>query len=146
MIGVSGLSLLPESARRRNLIKRAVRRTLHAEKAVAPGDINIIFVDRKKMLSLNKRFLNRSHDTDVIAFNYNYDFPKGAHAPFGDVFISSHQARLQAAQLGHSVLQEVLTLAIHGTLHLLGYDDATPRQKALMFKKQDQCLAALGLP
>ena len=49
-------------------------------------------------------------------------------------------ARQQAAQQAHSVLAEVLFLAAHGTLHLLGYDDATSRQRAAMFRKQEHAL------
>ena len=140
MIGVSALGLLPASARRRNLIEKAVKLTLGAEKTRPSGELNVVFVDRKRMLSLNKQFLRHTHDTDVIAFNYD-GAPEGADAPFGDIFISAHQARLQAKQLDHSVLEEVLTLVVHGTLHLLGYDDSTARQKAAMFKKQDAVLA-----
>ncbi len=141
-LAVSAISLLPKSARRRNLIAKAVRLTLSSEKAVPPGPISVIFVDRAQMKQLNKRFLGHDYDTDVIAFNYD-EFPKGALAPFGDIFISSDQARLQAKRLGHSVLTEVLTLVIHGTLHLLGYDDSTPRQKAHMFSRQDRLLARI---
>ena len=96
------------------------------------------------MRELNEQFLGHSHDTDVIAFRYDSAPPKGDEAPFGDVFISAYQAGVQAKQLGHPVLTEALTLVVHGTLHLLGYGDATPRQKTLMFSKQSRCLAALG--
>ena len=143
MIGVAGLELLPAPARRRGLIERVLRLTLKTEKAKVPGFINVVFVDRKKMLSLNKQFLQHTHDTDVIAFNYD-GAPEGAKSPFGDIFISAYQARLQAEQLGHSSLEETLTLVVHGTLHLLGYDDATPKQKAVMLKKQSKILDALS--
>lgn len=139
-IGVRVLSLLPASARRRNLIKKAVALTLLSEKAKIAGDINVVFASRSRMKQLNKQFLRRSHDTDVLAFNYDQPVP---NAPFGDIFISAYQARLQAKQLGHSVLEEALTLAIHGALHLLGHDDDAPREKARMFRRQDLILAAL---
>ena len=138
-IGVSALHLLPASARRRNLIEKAVFLTFRSEKARLIGELNVVFVDKKKMLSLNKAYLHHSYDTDVIAFNYD-GAPEGADAPFGDVFVSAHQARVQAEELGHSVLEEVLTLVVHGTLHLLGYDDATKAQKAAMFRKQSRIL------
>jgi probable rRNA maturation factor len=142
-LAVSALHLLPASARRRNLIEKAVALTFKAEKASLKGELNIVFVDKKRMLQLNKQFLHHTHDTDVIAFNYD-GAPEGADSPFGDVFVSAPQARLQAEQLGHSVLEETLTLVIHGTLHLLGYDDATPKQKAVMLKKQSHILDALN--
>lgn len=143
MISVSGAAMLPASARKPALIKRAVASALKSERAKVAGELNVIFVDRKRMLQLNKQFLSHAWDTDVIAFNYD-GAPEGADAPFGDVFVSAYQARKQAEALGHSVLEEVLTLVVHGTLHLLGYDDATKKQKAAMFKKQDAILARLS--
>jgi probable rRNA maturation factor len=140
-INVFGASLLPASARKAALIKRACALTLKREKVAPEGELNVIFVDRRKMLALNKKFLSHTHDTDVIAFQYAADAP-GAEA-FGDVYVSAFQARRQAAELGHSLLREVLTLVVHGTLHLVGYDDATRRQQAEMFRKQDDVLAAL---
>jgi len=144
MIAVSGASQLPASARKPALIKKAVEATLRSEKARVAGELNVIFVDRKRMLQLNKQFLAHAWDTDVIAFNYD-GAPEGADAPFGDVFVSVFQARKQAEELGHSVLEEILTLVVHGTLHLLGYDDATKKQKAAMFKKQDAVLTELRI-
>ena len=144
-INVFGLSLLPPSARKRGAIVKACRAVLKSEKADKKGELNIIILGLAKMRALNKRYLNRSHDTDVIAFNHeaDQDFP-GEEKPFGDVYISAHQSRRQAKDLKHPVLTEVLTLVIHGTLHLLGYDDGTPRQKKEMFRRQDALLRALG--
>lgn len=89
------------------------------------------------MRALNKKYLNHGHDTDVIAFNYPPNPGSGPEEPFGDVFISAFMARRQAKELRHEVLKEVLTLAAHGCLHLIGYDDATPKKKAAMFRLQE---------
>lgn len=135
--------LLPPSARKPAALKNACLRTLRAEKADGPGELNIVFLDRRKMLALNKRALGHDYDTDVIAFRYPWA-EHGRRAapdePFGDVFISARQVRVQARHLGHPALTEALTLIIHGTLHLLGYDDSTPPKRALMFRKQDRLL------
>jgi rRNA maturation RNase YbeY len=138
-VNVFGASLLPPAARKAALIRRACELALESEGVRAAGELNVVFVDRKRMLELNKRFLDHDHDTDVIAFNYD-DSPEGGEAPFGDVYVSAHQARKQGTELGHGVLVEVLTLVIHGTLHLVGYDDATPRQRAAMFRRQGRLL------
>lgn len=135
-IGVSGLALLPASARKGKLIEKTVASVLGKKR----GEVNVVVVDRKRMLKLNKEFLNHSHDTDVIAFNYD-GAPEGVDAPFGDIFISAFQARVQAKDVGHPVLDEVLTLAIHGALHLLGHDDHTKAGRARMFALQDKVLA-----
>lgn len=151
-IRLFGLQLLPASARNPRLIAavcdRAITRGSAASKgrrgAADRGELNIIFVDRRRMLSLNRRYLRHGHDTDVIAFPYASPRSPGPRVgeglPFGDIFISAAQARRQAREMGHPVLTEVLTLALHGTLHLLGYDDSTPCQRAVMFRLQDRLL------
>jgi probable rRNA maturation factor len=138
-VQVHGLSLLPATARKAAAIQRACRAALTLEKAKETGELNVIFMDRRPMRALNRRFLEHDYDTDVIAFRYSDELPS-ENPPFGDVYISAFMARRQAAELGHTVLDEVLTLAVHGTLHLLGWDDATPRQKKRMFARQDEIL------
>ncbi|MDE1977257.1 MAG: rRNA maturation RNase YbeY [Elusimicrobia bacterium] len=133
-----GLGLLPPTARKPRLLARACRAALAELGERASGDLNLIFVGRRRMRALNKRFLRHSHDTDVVAFAY------GEGPAFGDVFVSAFQARRQARELGHSALEEVLTLAVHGCLHLAGYDDHKPKDKAAMFRRQDAALKSLG--
>lgn len=89
------------------------------------------------MRRINKRFLNHDFNTDVIAFPY--DQPPA----FGDVYVSVDQARIQAEELGHSNLKELITLAIHGTLHLMGHDDHAPAARKRMFARQDAILRKL---
>jgi len=133
-----GTVLLPPSARRPKALAAACLETLRSERARRAGEISIVFLNRQRMRALNRRFLKSGRDTDVIAFGY--PAPKARRPtpdePFGDIFISSHRARIQAKELGHSVLAEARTLIIHGTLHLLGYEDKTPERRALMFGRQ----------
>ena len=131
--------LLPASARKPAAIRKAVLAALKAEKAKERGELNVIIVERRRMREMNRLFLSHGHDTDVIAFRYDPERRK-TDVPFGDVYISAYMARRQAKELKHSILEEVLTLAVHGTLHLLGYDDHTLRQRRAMFKRQDQIL------
>ena len=140
-IRVFGTSRLPPSARQPRAIIQVCRRVLKNEKLKAGGELNVVFLDRRRMRVLNKRFLGHDRDTDVIAFAYAEDpGPVKGETPFGDIFISAAQARAQAAQQAHPVLTEVLFLAAHGTLHLLGYDDSTARRRAVMFRKQERAL------
>jgi len=138
IVRIWGAGLLPPKARKPRLIARACRAALASRGKDARGDLNVVFVSRRRMLALNKKFLNHSHDTDVVAFAYE---ESGA---FGDVFISAFQTRRQASALKHSPLEEALTLAVHGCLHLIGYDDRRPRDKAAMFRRQDAVLKFLG--
>jgi len=140
-IRIFGVSLLPASARRPHAIAGVCRRVLKSERAGRREEISIVFLDRRRMRALNKRFLGRDRDTDVIAFSYPEDAgPARGEKPFGDVFISAGLARAQAKEVGHSVLSEVLFLTAHGTLHLLGYDDKTARGRARMFRLQQKAI------
>jgi probable rRNA maturation factor len=140
-IRVFGTSLLPASARKPRDIIQVCRRVLKNENVKFSGELSVVFLDRGRMRVLNKRFLGHERDTDVLAFDYAEDpGPVKGEKPFGDIFISAFQARRQAAQQAHPVLTEVLFLAAHGTLHLLGYDDSTSRRRAVMFRKQGHAL------
>ena len=96
------------------------------------------------MRAMNRRYLGHDYDTDVITFEH--DVPaglKGPETPIGDIFISAWMARCQAKQCGHTVAIEAATLATHGALHLLGYDDRLPADKARMFNIQDRIVSSL---
>jgi probable rRNA maturation factor len=105
-------------------------------RAGRPGELNLVFVDDKEIRRLNKRHLGHDYATDVIAFPFE--------APLvGDVVVSVETARRQADELGHPLLDELLTLAAHGTLHLMGYDDHKPAEKAKMFRRQDAIVSRI---
>ncbi len=144
-VRVAGLSALPPSARRARLYESAVRRAFARERAHARGEVSVVFLSREKMRGMNRQYLGHDFDTDVISFAHE-PVPglAAGERPLGDVFVSAWLLRRQAAEQGHSVLREALTLVIHGTLHLLGHDDATPRERARMFRRQDEILEVLG--
>ena len=142
LIRVHGLRLLPPSARKPRALAAVCRRVIAAESSSARGELNVVFLDREKMRRLNRKYLDRDRDTDVIAFDYSEDpGPMPGEHPLGDIFISAHLARVQAEQFGHPVLTEALVLAAHGMLHVLGYDDSTAAERARMRRKQE---AAVG--
>lgn len=139
---VSGLSSLPASCRRPALFEAAVKKAFTLEKSRAAGEVSVIVLTRAKMRAMNREFLGHDHDTDVISFKHDpvAGIP-AAERSFGDIYISGWLAARQARELGHGVLDEALTLAVHGALHLLGHDDHEPRAKARMFRVQDRVLA-----
>jgi probable rRNA maturation factor len=143
-VRVEGLGLLPRAARKPALIAAAVRRAFALEKSRRRGEVAVVFVPRAEMLALNRRYLGHETDTDVITFPHErVPGVPAAEAPVGDILISAWMAARSAKELGHPVLREALTLAVHGALHLLGHDDHAPRAKARMFRRQDEVLAAL---
>ncbi|TBR20795.1 rRNA maturation RNase YbeY [bacterium] len=124
------------------LIEKAAKAALGA-KAKAAGEVCVVFAADAQVHALNKRFLSHDRQTDVISFNYPRPKKAAPDSPFGDVYISLGVAKRQAKKLGHPFVTEAVTLAVHGTLHLVGYDDAKAADKARMFKRQDALVAAL---
>lgn len=142
---IVGMASLPASARRAALYRKAVRLAFGtAKKSELDGEVNVVFLGRAEMLRMNRHYLGHDYDTDVIAFKHEV-VPgiKGSETPIGDIFISSWMTRRQAKALGHTVATEAATLAVHGSLHLLGHDDHRPAAKARMFKVQDRVVASL---
>ncbi len=82
----------------------------------ARGELAIALVGDAKMRSLNRQFRDVDRPTDVLAF------PSGENGHLGDIVIATGVARRQAQAAGHSLATELRCLALHGLLHLLGYD------------------------
>jgi probable rRNA maturation factor len=103
--------------------------------------MQIIFVTQKGIQDLNLVFRQINQPTDVLSFPN--DEPK--EKSLGDVFISIEQARHQASAYGHSFEREIGFLAVHGFLHLLGYDHHTPEEEDIMLAEQERILKAANL-
>jgi probable rRNA maturation factor len=84
--------------------------------ARASGHLTIAIVPDAQVRALNRRFRRQDHATDVLSF------PSGERHHLGDVIIAAGVARRQARAAGHALQTEVRVLALHGLLHLLGYD------------------------
>jgi probable rRNA maturation factor len=84
--------------------------------ARARGHITIAIAVDAKVRSLNRQFRKQDRHTDVLSF------PSGESGHLGDVVIAAGVARRQAREWGHSLQTEIRVLALHGLLHLLGYD------------------------
>lgn len=110
-------------------------------------EFNIIFVSNDEILDINKNYRGIDRVTDVISFalldndlsNYN------AESELGDIFICVDRAKEQAIEYGHSLEREIGFLAVHGYLHLCGYDHMKKEDEEIMFKKQEEILAKAGL-
>ena len=103
---------------------------------------NIIIVNNDKIHELNKTYRNIDRPTDVITFaledNKNIDIPN--LRVLGDIYISYDKVISQANEYGHSIKREICFLAIHGLLHLLGYDHMTKEDEEEMFALQEMIL------
>ena len=86
----------------------------------ARGDVSIAVVSDRRMRALNRQFRGKDVATDVLSFPASH-IP-GVSAFLGDIVIASGVATRQAREAGHPVSTELKVLALHGLLHLLGYD------------------------
>ena len=111
-----------------------------------PNDItvNIVLVSPEEIKRLNKEFRNIDKVTDVLSFPMLDDFNDFESArditgecEIGDIYINPERALEQAVEYGHSYKREICFLALHGFLHLLGYDHMTESEEKEMFNLQD---------
>jgi rRNA maturation RNase YbeY len=128
----------PVSAAR---ISELIAPIISKEKPNLDGEIRIILVDDTYMLHLNQKYLNHDYATDVLSFELDSksDFLDG------EVYISLERAVEQAEEYRVAPEQEIWRLAIHGTLHLLGYDDQTENGRRAMHEKEDAYLHSFAL-
>ena len=120
-------------------VARVVRTVLEAEK-VRNALISVAFLDRRAMASLNRKHFRRSGPTDVIAFGLSRVGPR--MPVIGDIYIAPDVAREHARSHGVGVREELARLAVHGTLHVLGYDhpNGDDRTRSSMWKRQEVLL------
>jgi probable rRNA maturation factor len=118
-------------------IEAAVRHVLRAE-GVKAAEISVALVGDDEIAALNQQYLEHEGPTDVISFHLHGD----GEPPLGDVYVGVDQAARQAAGFGASVADEVLRLAVHGTLHVLGYEhpEGEDRAGSPMFLRQEALL------
>ena len=101
------------------------------------AEILVIYTIDQILSDLKKNFFNKDHLTDVIAFRMNaYEEVKVE----GEIYISIPRVKINAREYGQSFSKELARIIIHGSLHLLNYDDATTNEKIRMTEKEDYYL------
>lgn len=124
--------------------KQAALETLSTENVEA-GSLTLVITDEDSIQRLNHKYAGMDRPTDVLAFPGGEPDPDDEGLYYGDVVIALPIAQQQASFAGHSTAQECALLVVHGTLHLLGYDHATPAEQEEMWAKQSIILKRLGL-
>lgn len=147
----SALARLGGEARVRVVAKRACvacAAILAAEGADASA-LALTFVGGQRIRALNRAYRGIDRATDVLSFSQREGealaAPPGAEPLLGDVVVALTLAARQARAFGHSLEREAAFLAVHGTLHLLGYDHQTPPEEAVMMARAEAVLGPLGL-
>jgi probable rRNA maturation factor len=115
------------------------------------AQVSVVLTSDAEIAALNAQWLGHEGPTDVISFP-QHDLRPGAGAGavgtlLGDIVISVDSAAAQAADYpGWTLARETALLFVHGLLHLCGYDDQTPTDRAHMQRREDEVLVACGLP
>lgn len=151
---VPGFSDLPELE---HLVSLAAESALAAEHTTGPDRVTVLLSDDTRLRELNREFNGEDEVTDVLSFNETPGWHNGTppaeasaddasfRAPgeeprLGDIVISLERTKRQSEQNGVTFERELAMLAIHGVLHLLGYDHAEPGEERVMFGKTERIL------
>ncbi|MBE7471213.1 MAG: rRNA maturation RNase YbeY [Anaerolineae bacterium] len=134
-------------------LEKAVQLTLRFlgnSYASSINSVTIVITDSDTVQQINAQYRGIDAPTDVLSFENtpDPDFPEldeteAGH--LGDIIIAYPVAAAQAAAAGHTAQNEVILLAVHGLLHLLGFDHDTPENKEKMWQTQRQIMVELGL-
>jgi probable rRNA maturation factor len=123
------------------------RFVLRARRAVGlRGMVNVLVTSSRAVRSLNRQFRRQNTETDVLSFPSMASPSKSRQQAnlAGDVAISADIARQNSHQLGHAAVEEIKILALHGILHLAGFDHE--RDNGEMAREELKLRRALGLP
>lgn len=115
-------------------------------------EVSVTFVTNDAIQEINRDYRDKDQPTDVISFAMEElgdgeieVVIEGMPRMLGDIIISTDRTREQAEDFGHSFERELGFLAVHGFLHLLGYDHMNEEDEKKMFGKQDDILESYGL-
>lgn len=121
--------------------------------ALSQVELSVVVVADERMAELHEQFAGIPGTTDVLTFDLTGETEVGTRAPApgtrtqveGEVYVCYDEAARQSADREHGVDVELLLYAVHGLLHLLGYDDHDEAHHAEMHAREDQLLEAIGV-
>ncbi|MEI9906982.1 MAG: rRNA maturation RNase YbeY [Actinomycetota bacterium] len=105
-------------------------------------DLNVLLVDKTEMTEMHIKWMDEPGPTDVLSFPMDEvrpNFPD--EAILGDIVLCPEVAEGQARAAGHSQEHELSILAVHGLLHLVGYDHVDPKDEKIMFELQENLVS-----
>jgi probable rRNA maturation factor len=108
-----------------------------------PAGVTVTIVGARAMSALHWRFLGKRSATDVLSFEVEHD--ARGRVVEGEIVVCLDIARRESGRRGHPVENELLLYALHGLLHLCGYDDATDAGFARIHAEEDRILTAIGV-
>ena len=123
-----------------------LRRQVHAARKLLRGplrELSLVLANDATMSDLHRRFMNDPTTTDVLTFPLAVN--KRGRATSGEVYVCVPEARRRAREHGTRVADELLLYALHGMLHLCGFDDRTPAGFERMHRTEDRILTRIGV-
>lgn len=132
-------------------LDRVMRRVLELEKAPANTEMGLVITSGEEVGQLSDQYLKDGLSHDVLTFAFSagekekeeFVLPPDGLSHLGEVIISYPQAAIQAEEHKHSVRTEIVILAIHGVLHLLGYDHAAPEDEKKMRARETEIVKTI---
>ena len=128
--------------------RRILTQALELDLGIQNWRLAFSFLPSRRMALLNEKYLSHQGPTDVITFDYaesaGKSRSKSVASIHGEVFVCPAVAKKQAHEFAATLSLEVLRYAVHGILHLAGYDDSRVRLRRKMKKKEDQVIRALN--
>lgn len=128
------------------LLEQAAQAVLSRQATHAQEDACLVLTDDTQLHALNREYLGIDAATDVLSFLAGDVDPDSGAFYLGDVLISYPRAANQALAGGHAVEAELQLLAVHGMLHLYGYDHLDQESKATMWAVQAALLRQMDCP
>lgn len=116
-------------------------RCILADSEYPAAMVSIAVVDDPTIRALNVQYLQHDYPTDVLSFVLE-ESPRRVE---GELVVSADTATREAQEAGWSPLDELLLYVIHGTLHLVGYDDHEPADQVEMYRAEGHYLQKLGV-
>lgn len=136
-----GIEVIRDAAANARLTKKEiVTAATHVaqRERITEAELSFVIIGDRMMRRINKNFLHHDYTTDVITF------PLEAKNVNAEIYINAEQARRQARQYGVPFKNEMIRLVVHGTLHAIGYRDATRTQRKRMEKVQERYVSELS--
>lgn len=139
------------------LLRRVICAALREQQVSVPCEVNVLVTDDQEIHAINLEQRDVDRATDVLSFpmfdlqpgelpDEDWADPDTGLVPLGDMVISLERCRTQALEFGHSTERELSYLAVHSTLHLLGYDHMDEgEQKKQMREREEIILGGLGI-
>jgi len=132
------------------MLSQAIKEAIRLAEGPEEAEVSLMLVDDQRIHSLNIEYRGVDRPTDVLSFALQEESEEEPDSDYeddmlGDIVISAERAREQAEEYGHSFEREIVYLAVHGTLHLLGYDHEEEKDKQEMRSKEEEVMARLGL-